>query len=683
MSALPPCERGAAPANGENFMSTFLMPSRWARAAATLAFLLVLPLAGCLDSGGPEAPTISQQPRDRSAFLTATATFDIGVGGRGPLRFQWRRNGVAISGANAAIYTTPALTLADDGAKFSVVVSNDKDTVTSSDATLTVLGPPVITAQPAAQTVAVGATAAFSVTATGTSPTYQWRRNGVAVANATAASYTTPATVATDDGAVYSVDIGNGAGIVSSADAALTVTAVPAVVTSPASQNVAVAERATFGVVATGGNLQYQWLRNGAPIAGATARRYVTPAIVAGDDGTQYSVTVTNAQGSATSAAATLRVVSAAIAAPTAAFADLATSRSATAAESFTVVRRSNGSVSAWGYNVDGQRGDGTATTTVSDTPGTVTLPGGVTAVKVAAGSNHALLLSATGDVYAWGRNASGQLGLADQVSRTVPTKVTLPRPAVAIAAGRDFSVAVLDDGSVRAWGLNTVGQLGDGTRFSSLTPVDVGGISGVTAVAAGNDHVIVLRNDGTVWGWGANASGQLGNGGFAASRTPVQSGAFDVVRIRAGGDVSLAVTRRQVGLAWGENSDGQLGRGAATTTDLPDPTGVLTAVVDGAAADRLALFVGADGLLRASGSNETGSLGDGTTTARATFAPVVGVANAIAASVGGRSFGIALRSDGRLFSWGDNSADQLGNSALATGGTSTPTEVPGFSAGP
>ena len=58
-------------------------------------------------------------------------------------------------------------------------------------------------------------------------------------------------------------------------------------------------------------------------------------------------------------------------------------------------------------------------------------------------------------------------------------------------------------------------------------------------------------------------------------------------------------------------------------------------------------------------------------------------VANAIAASVGGRSFGLALRSDGRLLSWGDNAGDQLGNTTLPTTGTSTPTEVPGFSAGP
>ncbi len=96
---------------------------------------------------------------------------------------------------------------------------------------------------------------------------------------------------------MYSVDVGNGAGIVGSTEAVLTVTAVPAIVTAPVSQRVAIDERAVFGVVATGGNLQYQWLRNGTPIAGATAARYVTPALTAADDGAQYLVTITNCAG--------------------------------------------------------------------------------------------------------------------------------------------------------------------------------------------------------------------------------------------------------------------------------------------------------------------------------------------------------------------------------------------------
>ena len=193
-----------------SIQSNSARPSRWARAAAVVAVLLVPLLNGCLGSGGGDAPGISQQPRDKSAFLGTTTTFDIGVGGKGPLSFQWRRNGVAISGATAATYTTPVLALADSGAKYSVVVSNDAGTVTSSDATLTVFGPPTITTQPVAQSVALGATATFSVTATGESIAYQWRRNGVAIAGATSASYTTAATVAADDGVQISVDVLNG-----------------------------------------------------------------------------------------------------------------------------------------------------------------------------------------------------------------------------------------------------------------------------------------------------------------------------------------------------------------------------------------------------------------------------------------------------------------------------------------
>ncbi|MCP5359385.1 MAG: hypothetical protein H7A14_01490 [Sinobacteraceae bacterium] len=668
-----------------NLLMSSRAPSRWIRAAALAVVLFgpLLLLQGCLDSGGSAEPSISQQPRDRAAFVGTTTTFDIGVGGKGPLSFQWQRNGVAILGATAGTYTTPALSIADDGARYSVIVSNDVGSVTSSEATLAVYGPPTITTQPVAQTVAVGATATFSVAASGQGLTYQWRRNGVAIASATAASYTTAATVAGDDGVAISVDVINGAGIVGSDAVLLTVTATPAVVTGPLSQRAAIGERAVFGVVATGGNLQYQWERDGAIIPGATTNRHVTPPLTVADDATQYTVVISNAQGSTRSAAATLNTVAAAVAAPTTPFAEVATSGTATAAESFTVVRRSNGSVAAWGYGAEGQHGDGT-NGSATDTPVTVTLPAGVTASRIAAGGNHALLLSSTGDVYAWGRNTSGQLGAGDQQNRNTPTQVTLPDAAVSIAAGREFSVAVLADGRVFAWGLNSDGQLGTGNRFSSFSPAEVTGITQVTAVAAGNSHVLALRSDGSVWAWGANAAGQLGTGDFVLSRVPVATAVQqDVVRIRAGGDLSLAITSRRIGLAWGENSGGQLGLTSLTTNDVPTPVGVQTDVVDAAGADMLSLFVGADGVLRAAGSNETGSLGDGTTTARGSYGAVNGIANAITAAVGGRSFGLAIRADGRLLSWGDNNADQLGNPALSATGTSTPAEVPNFSAGP
>jgi alpha-tubulin suppressor-like RCC1 family protein len=653
------------------------------RARAIAGALVLLALAGCLGGGGSSAPEISQQPRDRSAFETQTGYFDVGAEGTSPLSFQWRRNGVPIAGATGPTYTTPALTAADNGARFSVTISNPQGSVTSAEATLTVLPAPTITTGPASQTVDVGATASFSVIASGTALSYQWRRDDQPIVGANAASYTTPATTAADDGAIYSVDVVNGAGFVTSAPATLTVRGPAAIATPPLSQTVAVGESAIFGVRATGGELSYQWRRGSTDIAGAVQPVYVAPAATLADDGASFSVVVSNARGTATSVAATLTVVAGAASAPPALPATIVASRSSAATESFVYVRRANGAVSSWGYNGDGQRGDGT-TSAASDTLGTVTLPSGLTATRVAAGGNHAVALLSNGSVYTWGRNGNGQLGLGDQLTRTSPTQVVLPRPAVSVAAGRDFSLAVLDDGRVFGWGLNGQGQLGLGTRSGgSLTPVAVPGISTARAVAAGNEHALALLADGTVLAWGSNGSGQLGLGDFLVRRAPVATALRGIAEIRAGGDLSAALTTRRVALAWGENGDGQLGRGASFTADLSVPAGVAADVVDAAAADRLLLLVGSDGLVRGAGANEAGSLGDGTTTARNTFTAASGLTGIIGAASGGRSFALALRGDGAVFAWGDNTARQLGNSTLSATGTSTPTQVPNFDAIP
>jgi alpha-tubulin suppressor-like RCC1 family protein len=646
--------------------------------------VLLLPLAGCLGGDGADAPTIFQQPRDRSAFENQTGYFDVGVEGATPLTYQWRRNGVAIAGATGPTYTTPLLTAADNGARYSITVTNAKGTVTSTDAVLTVLPPPTITTSPTNQTVAVGATATFSVTATGDSLSYQWRRNDQPIAGANAATFTTAATVAGDDGAVFSVDVGNGAGFVTSAPATLTVQAAAAITTQPLSQTVAVGDAAVFAVAATGGDLAYQWRRGTVDIAGATSRIYVLPAAALSDDGAQFSVVVSNPRGTATSSAATLNVAAAAAAPPPALPAELAASRTLTTAESFVLVRRQNGAIASWGYNGEGQRGDGT-TGAASDTIGTVTLPAGLTARRVVAGGNHALALLSDGGVYAWGRNANGQLGLDDQATRTAPTRVVLPAAAVAIAAGRDFSVAVLADGTVYAWGLNASGQLGIGTRqiALALSPLQVTGVTTAVDVSAGNEHALVLLADGTVLAWGANGAGQLGLGDLVVRRAPVATPVRGAALIRAGGDISVIITTRRTAIAFGENTDNQLGFAGAVTSDVFVPTAVRLDVVDAAPGDRVLLLAASAGGVVGAGLNESGSIGDGTTTARNAFTAATGVSNAISVVTGGRSFSLALRGDGTVLGWGDNSGRQLGNSAIALTGTSTPTQVPNFDAIP
>src|SRR5213079_2820235 len=169
----------------------------------------------------------------------------------------------------------PATTSSDNGTTFDVVVSNSAGTVTSNTATLTVnaaAAPPAITAQPVSQTVTAGQTATFSVTAAGTAPlSYQWQKNGANISGATSASYTTPATASSDNGATFDVVVSNSAGTVTSNTATLTVNAAavaPAITAQPVSQTVTAGQTATFSVVASGtAPLSYQWQKNGANIS--------------------------------------------------------------------------------------------------------------------------------------------------------------------------------------------------------------------------------------------------------------------------------------------------------------------------------------------------------------------------------------------------------------------------------
>src|SRR5438132_11317597 len=184
------------------------------------------------DNAVAVAPTITTQPANQTVTAGQAASFTVVAGGTAPLSYQWQKNSVNIAGATAASYTTPVTTTADSGSTFRVVVTNTAGTVTSAAGTLTVNAAavaPTITTQPANQTVTAGQTASFTVVAGGTAPlNYQWQKNRVNIAGATAASYTTPVTTTADSGSSFRVVVSNSAGTVTSSAATLTVNPAPA-----------------------------------------------------------------------------------------------------------------------------------------------------------------------------------------------------------------------------------------------------------------------------------------------------------------------------------------------------------------------------------------------------------------------------------------------------------------------
>jgi beta-galactosidase len=172
-------------------------------------------------------PTITSQPASQTVTAGQSATLTVAAMGSAPQSYQWKKSGGAISGATSSSYTTPGTTTSDNGAQFTVEVSNPAGNATSNTATLTVNAAavaPSITTQPVSQTVTAGQTVTFTVAATGTAPlSYQWKKNGGTISGATGSSYKTPTTTSSDNGAQFTVVVSNSAGSVTSNAATLTV----------------------------------------------------------------------------------------------------------------------------------------------------------------------------------------------------------------------------------------------------------------------------------------------------------------------------------------------------------------------------------------------------------------------------------------------------------------------------
>jgi alpha-tubulin suppressor-like RCC1 family protein len=260
-----------------------------------------------------------------------------------------------------------------------------------------------------------------------------------------------------------------------------------------------------------------------------------------------------------------------------------------------------DGIVRAWGRNDQYQLGIGELAPVYEPHPVEVQQLAG--AIAVAAGARHSLAVLADGTVWAWGRNAEGQLGTGSPsgpVAAPVPVVVAatgLPLAgAVAVAAGDKHSLALGADGTVWAWGDNQLGQVGQGFFSAPATPslpaarpvlLGIGPpeaqLPGVRAIACGANHSLALRTDGadagTAWSWGHNVQGQLGTNSFAPSALAVQvvgelgvDFLADVVAVAAGGEHSLALLTRGRAMAWGYNLYGQLGIGNFDTFRTPEP---------------------------------------------------------------------------------------------------------------
>jgi sugar lactone lactonase YvrE len=262
--------------------------------------------------------SVTSAPSARSVSVGAAVSLSVTHSGSVPVAYQWRKNGVTIPGATSATYSIASPQTTDTGS-YDVVIANGYGPIVTNPVTLTVT--PVvnnavtITTQPADVSVSAGASASFSVVATGVGTlSYQWRKNGAPITGAISATYSLGAAQSGDAG-VYSVVVTSmSGGSATSGNATLTVgggttptpTTAPVITSQPVAQSVFSGVTATFRVVATGNPVPtYQWRRAGQPIPGANSATLTLPNVQPGD-AANYDVMVSNAVNNVLSSTAAL-----------------------------------------------------------------------------------------------------------------------------------------------------------------------------------------------------------------------------------------------------------------------------------------------------------------------------------------------------------------------------------------
>jgi len=361
-----------------------------------------------------------------------------------------------------------------------------------------------------------------------------------------------------------------------------------------------------------------------------------------------------------------------------------------------TCALRSDGAVFCWGFNEDGEVGDGT--TNDANKPTQVKgLPSDHKAVQIGTAEYHTCALLDDNTVWCWGINDALNLGQCngDQLpSSSAPVRVpkwapntqqpasptcnaNAPFTATQIALGGEHACAIGTDGSLYCWGENQTGAQGGQAGQDPKVFDDVPGplavtFDGAVSVACGDEYSCVKKDENSVWCFGGNALNELGDGTTNASFAPINvSGLSDAKDLVLDDETPCVLTRTNALFCWGNGTTGIFG------TDLNDNVSKATRIMSAAKAfgggtSETICATQSDGTLQCFGANDTGQCGIGTSEPNVT-APTDAKLTSVTTAALGADHTCAVTTDGALWCWGADDHGQLGDGQISP----TPVTVP------